>query len=170
MRSDTEVQSTTCDDRGPTSTVTSCGYTWQSQAVSANQRPRRSPLPTYEYACNACGHRLDAVQKFTDDPLTVCPECGGALRKVYGAVGIVLKGSGFYKTDSRAAAGGNGSGKKNAESQSGDSSSGDSSSKKESSTDKGGSGSGSSDKGSSGGSGSSGSSGKDSTPASNTAS
>jgi putative FmdB family regulatory protein len=59
-------------------------------------------LPTYEYACTACGHRLDAVQKFSDDPLTECPECGGALRKVYGAVGIVLKGSGFYKTDSRA--------------------------------------------------------------------
>ena len=67
-------------------------------------------MPTYEYACTACGHRLDAVQKFSDDPLTECPECGGALRKVYGAVGIVLKGSGFYKTDSRAAAGGNGNG------------------------------------------------------------
>ena len=65
-------------------------------------------MPTYEYACTACGHRLDAVQKFSDDPLTECPECGGALRKVYGAVGIVLKGSGFYKTDSRAAAGTNG--------------------------------------------------------------
>ena len=61
-------------------------------------------MPTYEYACTACGHKLDAVQKFTDDPLTECPECGGALRKVYGAVGIVLKGSGFYKTDSRTAA------------------------------------------------------------------
>jgi putative FmdB family regulatory protein len=60
-------------------------------------------LPTYEYACTACGHRLDAVQKFSDDPLTVCPECGGVLRKVYGAVGIVLKGSGFYKNDSRSA-------------------------------------------------------------------
>jgi len=69
-------------------------------------------LPTYEYACTACGHRLDAVQKFSDEPLTVCPECGGALRKVYGAVGIVLKGSGFYKTDSRVGAGaGNGAGK-----------------------------------------------------------
>ena len=68
-------------------------------------------MPTYEYACTACGHRLEAVQKFTDDPLTECPECGAALRKVYGAVGIVLKGSGFYKTDSRASAGsGNGSG------------------------------------------------------------
>ena len=63
-------------------------------------------MPTYEYACTACGHRLEAVQSFTDDPLTQCPECGGALRKVYGAVGIVLKGSGFYKTDSRAGAGG----------------------------------------------------------------
>ncbi len=68
-------------------------------------------MPTYEYACTSCGHHLDAVQSFTDDPLTTCPECGGALRKVYGAVGIVLKGSGFYKTDSRASAGsGNGSG------------------------------------------------------------
>jgi putative FmdB family regulatory protein len=75
-------------------------------------------VPTYEYACTACGRGLEAVQSFSDDPLTVCPECGGALRKVYGAVGIVLKGSGFYKTDARAAAG-NGSKKK---SEAGDSS------------------------------------------------
>lgn len=68
-------------------------------------------MPTYEYACTACGHTFDAVQRFTDEALTECPECGAALRKVYGAVGIVLKGSGFYKTDSRAAANGsNGSG------------------------------------------------------------
>jgi putative FmdB family regulatory protein len=60
-------------------------------------------LPTYEYACKACGHRLEAVQKFTDDALTTCPDCGGELRKVFGAPGIVLKGSGFYKTDTRAA-------------------------------------------------------------------
>jgi putative FmdB family regulatory protein len=66
-------------------------------------------VPTYEYACTTCGHRFDAVQRFTDEALTECPECGGPLRKVYGAVGIVLKGSGFYKTDSRAAAGANGS-------------------------------------------------------------
>jgi putative FmdB family regulatory protein len=59
-------------------------------------------LPTYEYACTACGHRLEAVQKFTDEALTECPECGGKLRKVFGAPGIVLKGSGFYKTDTRA--------------------------------------------------------------------
>ena len=58
-------------------------------------------MPTYEYACTACGHRLDAVQSFTDDTLSICPECDGALRKVYGAVGIAFKGSGFYKTDSR---------------------------------------------------------------------
>jgi putative FmdB family regulatory protein len=80
-------------------------------------------LPTYEYACTACGHRLEAVQKFTDAALTVCPDCGGDLRKVYAPVGIVLKGSGFYKTDSRS--NGNGNGKKAA--QSSESSSGDSS-------------------------------------------
>jgi putative FmdB family regulatory protein len=128
-------------------------------------------LPTYEYACTACGHRLDAVQSFTDDPLTECPECGGALRKVYGAVGIVLKGSGFYKTDSRTASGGNGSGKKQADSHGGDSSSDSSSgdsSKKESSADKGGSASTSFDNGS-GSSDKSSSSSKDSTPASSTA-
>jgi len=74
-------------------------------------------LPTYEYACTACGHKLDAVQKFTDDPLTECPECGGTLRKVYGAVGIAFKGSGFYKTDSRTStAKANGDAKKSADS------------------------------------------------------
>jgi putative FmdB family regulatory protein len=84
-------------------------------------------VPTYEYACTTCGHRLEAVQNFSDDPLTECPECGGPLRKVYGAVGIVLKGSGFYKTDSRAAAAkSNGNSSKTA---SGDSSSGGDSSK-----------------------------------------
>ncbi len=65
-------------------------------------------MPTYEYACTACGHSLEAVQSFSDDPLTECPECGAALRKVYGNVGIVFKGSGFYKTDSRTASSGNG--------------------------------------------------------------
>jgi putative FmdB family regulatory protein len=61
-------------------------------------------MPTYEYACTSCGQRLEVVQSFTDDPLTECPACGGPVKKVFGAVGIVLKGSGFYKTDSRAAA------------------------------------------------------------------
>jgi putative FmdB family regulatory protein len=60
-------------------------------------------VPTYEYACAECGERLEAVQKFTDDPLTVCPACGGRLRKLFSAVGIVFKGSGFYRTDSRSA-------------------------------------------------------------------
>jgi len=58
-------------------------------------------MPTYEYACTSCGHRFEAVQAFSDPALTTCPNCGGTLRKVFGNVGIVLKGSGFYKTDSR---------------------------------------------------------------------
>jgi putative FmdB family regulatory protein len=58
-------------------------------------------VPTYQYACTACDERLEVVQKFTDDALTVCDECGGQLRKVYSPVGIVFKGSGFYRTDSR---------------------------------------------------------------------
>jgi putative FmdB family regulatory protein len=60
-------------------------------------------VPTYQYACTDCADRIEAVQKFTDDPLTVCASCGGRLRKVYSPVGIVFKGSGFYRTDSRAA-------------------------------------------------------------------
>jgi putative FmdB family regulatory protein len=63
-------------------------------------------VPTYEYACAECGERLEAVQKFSDDPLTVCPACGGRLRKVFSPVGIVFKGSGFYRTDSRVSANG----------------------------------------------------------------
>jgi putative FmdB family regulatory protein len=59
-------------------------------------------VPTYQYACTECGHRLEAVQSFSDDPLSVCPVCGGRLRKVFSPVGIVFKGSGFYRTDSRA--------------------------------------------------------------------
>ncbi|HET8603553.1 MAG TPA: FmdB family zinc ribbon protein [Marmoricola sp.] len=58
-------------------------------------------MPTYQYSCTQCGHFLEAVQKFTDDALTDCPECGGRLRKVFNAVGVVFKGSGFYRTDSR---------------------------------------------------------------------
>lgn len=59
-------------------------------------------MPTYQYACKACEHQFDAVQAFSDPSLTECPECGGALRKLYGSVGVVFKGSGFYRTDSRA--------------------------------------------------------------------
>ncbi|WP_329018862.1 FmdB family transcriptional regulator [Micromonospora rifamycinica] len=59
-------------------------------------------MPTYQYACTACGHQLEAVQSFSDEPLTECPACEGRLRKVFNSVGVVFKGSGFYRTDSRA--------------------------------------------------------------------
>jgi putative FmdB family regulatory protein len=58
-------------------------------------------VPTYQYTCTDCGEPVEAVQKFTDDPLSVCAACGGRLRKVFSPVGIVFKGSGFYRTDSR---------------------------------------------------------------------
>ena len=58
-------------------------------------------MPTYQYACTSCSHRFEAVQAFTDATLTDCPECAGRLRKVFSSVGIVFKGSGFYRTDSR---------------------------------------------------------------------
>lgn len=58
-------------------------------------------MPTYSYACKECGESFDAVQSFSDDPLTVCPNCGGPLRKLFNSVGVVFKGSGFYRTDSR---------------------------------------------------------------------
>ena len=62
-------------------------------------------MPTYQYACTECGEQLEMGQKFSDDPLTVCPACSGRLRKVFSPVGIVFKGSGFYRTDSRASNG-----------------------------------------------------------------
>ncbi|MGO2540048.1 MAG: FmdB family zinc ribbon protein [Specibacter sp.] len=61
-------------------------------------------MPTYAYACKDCGHAFDIQQSFTDDSLTVCPECRGNLRKKFNSVGVVFKGSGFYRTDSRSAA------------------------------------------------------------------
>ncbi len=65
-------------------------------------------MPTYQYACTdpACAHRFEQFQSFTDDALTECPVCSGRLRKVYGSVGVVFKGSGFYRNDSRAEANG----------------------------------------------------------------
>ena len=60
-------------------------------------------MPTYEYECQKCHQRIEAVQKFADAPLTTCEHCGGDLKKVFSAVGIVFKGSGFYKNDSRGA-------------------------------------------------------------------
>jgi putative FmdB family regulatory protein len=59
------------------------------------------PVPTYQYACTECDHSFEQFQSFTDDALTVCPQCEGRLRKVFNAVGVVFKGSGFYRTDSR---------------------------------------------------------------------
>ena len=58
-------------------------------------------MPTYSYKCPTCGHAFDIQQSFTDDSLTDCPNCGGALRKVFSAVGVTFNGSGFYRTDSR---------------------------------------------------------------------
>ena len=58
-------------------------------------------MPTYQYACKECGHRFEAVQSFSEASLTECPECSGTLRKLYGAVGVIFKGSGFYRNDSR---------------------------------------------------------------------
>lgn len=57
-------------------------------------------MPTYQYACIACSHEFEVVQSFSDESLTKCPECQGEIRKIYSAVGVVFKGSGFYKTDS----------------------------------------------------------------------
>lgn len=65
-------------------------------------------MPTYQYQCTDCGSALEVRQSFSDDALTVCPECDGRLRKVFNAVGVVFKGSGFYRTDSRAGANGSG--------------------------------------------------------------
>lgn len=62
-------------------------------------------MPTYQYACTECGHAFEQFQSFSEDPLTVCPSCSGRLRKVYNAVGVVFKGSGFYRTDSRSSSG-----------------------------------------------------------------
>ena len=58
-------------------------------------------MPTYQYRCTECGHTFEEFQSFTDDALTVCPVCGGRLRKLFNAVGVVFKGSGFYRNDSR---------------------------------------------------------------------
>ena len=63
-------------------------------------------MPTYEYACTSCGHHLEVFQSFSEEPLASCPSCGGDLRKVFGSIGIVLKGSGFYRNDSRTSSNG----------------------------------------------------------------
>ncbi|MBN9800742.1 FmdB family zinc ribbon protein [Pseudonocardia alni] len=90
-------------------------------------------MPTYQYACTACDHRFEAVQSFSDDALSTCPNCGGKLRKVFSSVGIVFKGSGFYRTDSRSGSVSSGSGA-SSESAKSDSSSSSSSSSDSSSS------------------------------------
>jgi len=90
-------------------------------------------VPTYSYACTECGNRFDAVQAFSDDSLTSCPKCSGRLRKLFGSVGVVFKGSGFYRTDSREAAKSTINGSSSSSSESTTSSSSDKSSDKSSS-------------------------------------
>ncbi len=96
-------------------------------------------MPTYQYACTACDHRFEAVQSFSDGSLTECPVCTGTLRKVFSSVGIVFKGSGFYRTDSRAGAGSTvatgDNGSKNGSSEKGGSEKSTSSSEKSSGSD-----------------------------------
>jgi putative FmdB family regulatory protein len=94
-------------------------------------------VPTYSYACTDCGNRFDAVQSFTDAALTTCSECNGRLRKLFGNVGVVFKGSGFYRTDSRESA----KSASNGSATSSESTSSSSSSEKSSSTSSNGSGS-----------------------------
>jgi putative FmdB family regulatory protein len=94
-------------------------------------------VPTYQYVCTECGEPLEVVQKFSDDALTECPACTGRLRKVFSAAGVIFKGSGFYRTDSRGSSGGNGSSSatsKASNSSSGDSAKSDSASSSASST------------------------------------
>ena len=78
-------------------------------------------MPTYSYQCRACEHAFDIQQAFTDDSLTICPECEGELRKVFSAIGVTFQGSGFYRTDSRAEAKASSSPKKSSDSKSSDS-------------------------------------------------
>jgi putative FmdB family regulatory protein len=89
-------------------------------------------VPTYSYACTECGNRFDAVQAFSDDALTTCPKCSGRLRKLFGNVGVVFKGSGFYRTDNREPA----KSSSNGSSSSSESTSTSSSSSEKSSSDK----------------------------------
>ncbi|RZQ63406.1 FmdB family zinc ribbon protein [Amycolatopsis suaedae] len=110
-------------------------------------------MPTYQYACKECDHRFEAVQSFSDASLTECPQCSGPLRKLYGAVGVIFKGSGFYRNDSRSDSGKSKSSGSSTTTSSSSNGSSDSSSSK--SSDSSSSSSSSSSSGSSGSSGSS---------------
>ncbi|TDD91938.1 FmdB family transcriptional regulator [Saccharopolyspora karakumensis] len=85
-------------------------------------------MPTYQYACTECDHRFEQVQSFSEDSLTECPQCNGRLRKLFNAVGIVFKGSGFYRTDNRSSSSSNASGSSSSSSSSDSGSSSSSSS------------------------------------------
>jgi putative FmdB family regulatory protein len=78
-----------------------CRIMAPSLALGRKECQQEDHVPTYQYQCTECGSGLEVVQKFTDDALTECPQCAGRLRKVFSAVGVVFKGSGFYRTDSR---------------------------------------------------------------------
>ena len=91
-------------------------------------------MPTYAYACADCGHAFDIVQSFSDDALTVCPQCDGTLRKQFNAVGVVFKGGGFYRNDSRSSDSSSSSSDSSSSSASGSSSSSSSASSSSSST------------------------------------
>jgi putative FmdB family regulatory protein len=106
-------------------------------------------VPTYQYQCTECGEGLEAVQKFTDEALTECPSCKGRLRKVFSAVGVVFKGSGFYRTDSRGGSSSSSPSKASASTKSDSPSSGGGSDSSSSSSSSGSSSSGSSSSGSS---------------------
>jgi putative FmdB family regulatory protein len=77
-----------------------------TEARGTKRTARERLMPTYEYACTSCGHHVEIVQSFSDEPLTTCPKCHGHVRKVFGSIGIVLKGSGFYRTDNRSSTNG----------------------------------------------------------------
>ena len=93
-------------------------------------------MPTYQYACTECDHAFEQFQSFSDDALSVCPRCEGRLRKVYNAVGVVFKGSGFYRNDSRADAKANGSGTSGSATESGTTKTADSGSSDSGTSDK----------------------------------
>jgi putative FmdB family regulatory protein len=106
-------------------------------------------VPTYSYACTECDNRFDAVQAFTDDALSACPKCDGRLRKLFGKVGVVFKGSGFYRTDNRESAKSASNGSASGSESSTSEKASDKPAEKSTSSDKASSSSGSSDKSSS---------------------
>ena len=87
---------------------TARGYNPASTIVVQVFGRSRRAMPTYTYQCDSCGHGFEAVQRFADDPLSECPQCGASIRRVIQPVGVVFKGSGWYITDSRPKSSGEG--------------------------------------------------------------